>query len=97
MSAATETQREAFYTLPVAGYLQPKEKLVLSAFNQPETTLTRQQLAGMLGWGINVVCGRVNSLLAKKALAVRGTRVDPATHKRQELVGLPVMAQGALF
>ena len=31
MSAVAQTSREAFYTLPVAGYLKPKEKLVLAA------------------------------------------------------------------
>jgi len=97
MNAVAETSREAFYSLPVAGYLQPKERLVLSAFNRPETVFTRQQLAATLGLGINVVCGRVNSLLIKKALAVRGSHVDPATRKRQELLGLPVADQGALW
>jgi len=94
---STETSREAFYTLPVIGYLQPKEAQVLAAFNRPETMLTRQQLADALGWGINVVCGRVNSLLTKHVLAVRGSRIDPATHKRQELIGLPVTPQSVLF
>ena len=73
------------------------QRLVLAAFHRVETTLTRQQLAAALGWGINVVCGRVNSLLAKGALAVRGSRMDPATRKRQELLGLPVADQGALW
>jgi len=28
---------------------------------------------------------------------VRGSRMDPATRKRQELLGLPVADQGALW
>lgn len=97
-TAASETSIEAYHSLPVAGYLQPKEQQVMAAFRgRADTTLTRQQLVDATGMPLNAVCGRVNSLLAKKALCVRGFRVDPSTRKRQELVGLPVAQQGALF
>lgn len=96
--AQAETSIEAFHSLPVAGYLQPKEQQVLAAFRgRADTTFTRQQLVDAIGMPLNAVCGRVNSLLAKKALCVRGFHVDPKTRKRQELVGLPVAEQGALF
>lgn len=58
---------------------------------------TRKQLVDAVGMELSAVCGRVNSLLAKKALCVRGFFVDPKTRKRQELVGLPVAEQGVLF
>jgi hypothetical protein len=91
------TKSESFHSLGVAGYLQPKEKQVLMAFKGGEDTFTRQRLVDVVGMPLNAVCGRVNSLLAKKALCVRGFHVDPKTRKRQELLGLPVVEQGALF
>lgn len=93
----SDTSIEAYHSLPVVGYLQPKEKAVLAAFNGAADTFTRQQLAERTGIAINAVCGRTNSLIAKKALCVRGSRIDPATHKRQELLGLPVAEQSGLF
>lgn len=62
-----------------------------------DTTYTRKQLVDAVGMELSAVCGRVNSLLAKRALCVRGFRIDPKTCKRQELIGLPVAEQGALF
>lgn len=94
----SETSIEAYHSLSVAGYLQPKEQQVMAAFRgRASTTLTRQQLVDVIGMPLNAVCGRVNSLLTKKALCVRGFHVDPKTRKRQELVGLPVAQQGVLF
>ena len=97
MNAVAETSLEAFHSLSVAHYLQPKEQQVMAVFRTIFILRTRQELASSLGWGINVVCGRVNSLLTKGALAVRGSRIDPGTRKRQELLGLPVAAQGEMF
>lgn len=95
---AAQTGIEAYHSLPVAGYLQPKEQQVMAAFRgRADTTLTRQQLVDAIGMPLNAVCGRVNSLLTKKALCVRGFHVDPKTRKRQELVGLPLPGQGVLF
>jgi len=96
-TAVAETSREAFHSLSPARYLQPKEQQVMVVFRTVFILRTRQELAAELGWGINLVCGRVRSLLDKKALAVRGWRIDPGTRKRQELLGLPVAAQGRLF
>lgn len=92
------TKGEAFHSLSVAHYLQPKEVMVLAAFKgRADVTYTRQQLVMVVGMPLNAVCGRANSLLTKKALRVRGFHLDPATRKRQELLGLPVVEQGALF
>jgi hypothetical protein len=96
-TAVSETSREAFHSLPVAGYLQPKEAQVLSVFRGAGDTFTRQQLVDAVGMPLNAICGRANSLLAKKVLCVRGFSIDPHTRKRQELLGLPVARQGALF
>jgi 5-methylcytosine-specific restriction endonuclease McrA len=90
----SETSLEAYHSLSVKHDLQPKERAVLSVFGGPADTYTRQQLADKACMPINVVCGRVNSLVAKKALCVRGSRVDPLTRKRQELLGFPVAEQG---
>ena len=92
------TKAESFHSLSVAGYLQPKEQIIIAAFKgRADVTYTRQQLVVAVGMPLNAVCGRANSLLTKKALRVRGFQVDPQTRKRQELLGLPVQEQGALF
>jgi hypothetical protein len=70
-------------------YLQPKEQQVMAVFGRADTTMTRQQLVEVVGMPLHCICGRVNSLLTKKVLSVRGFRIDPATRKRQELIGLP--------
>ena len=88
---------EAFHSLSVAGYLSPKECEVMAVFENESVVLIRQQLSEKIGMPINAVCGRVNSLMTKHALVARGTRKDPMTRKPQELVGLPVSAQGSLF
>ena len=97
MTAATETQREAYHSLTTP-HLQNMERRVLYAFQgRADTTFTRQQLAVAVGMPLNAICGRANSLLTKKVLCVRGFHLDPATRKRQELLGYPVVQQGVLF
>lgn len=93
----TETSREAFRSLGARDYLQPKEREVMAAFFSPSVTLTRQLIATETGMPLNAVCGRVRSLLDKGVLVVRGTVVDQQTRKAQELLGVPVYGQGALF
>lgn len=88
---------EAFHSLPVAGWMQPKEALIISKFTHEQIKLTRKQLALLTGLELSCVCGRVNSLMTKHALVSRGTTKDPMTGKSQELVGLPVSDQGSLF
>ena len=91
------TSVEAYRSLPVAGYLQPKELEIMAVFMRaPGARLTRQMLSVEADMPLHCVCGRVRSLLDKKQLAVVGEAVDPQTRKRQELLGLPV-GQGALF
>lgn len=91
------TSLDAYHSLPVAGYLQPKEQQVMAAFKGRADTFTRQQLVDVVGMPLHCVCGRINSLLTKRALRVRGFHVDPQTRKRQELLGLPVVEQESLF
>ncbi|MCW5323721.1 hypothetical protein D5039_22025 [Verminephrobacter aporrectodeae subsp. tuberculatae] len=98
MSAVAQTSLDAYRSLPIAGYLQPKEKQVMAAFERnPGARYTRLQLSEITGMPLHSICGRVRSLLDKKQIAVRGDAIDPATRKRQELLGLPVGHQGALF
>jgi len=86
---ATDTQREAFHSLSPDSYLAPKERALLAAFHDQTTRLTRQQLSRATGMPINGVCGRVRSLLDKKALEVVGEAFDPQTRKQQEVLALP--------
>ena len=64
---------------------------------QQESVATRLITLPVVGMSINAICGRVNSLLTKKTLCVRGFRIDKATRKRQELIGLPLAGQQELW
>lgn len=97
MMRTAETQITAFRSLGARDYLQPKERLVMAVFESPSTAMTRQQIADAIGMRLASVCGRVRSLLDKGVLTVRGTAVDPQTRKAQELLGVPVYGQQALF
>ena len=88
-TAVAETSIEAFYSLSPSLDLQPKEIAIMQLFG-PDTRLSRQQIAEMAHFPINTVCGRIDSLLAKKALVEEGDRIDPATRKRQKLLRLPI-------
>ncbi len=69
--AQSETSLDAYHSLPVAGYLQPKEQQVMAAFKGRADTFTRQQLVDVVGMPLHCVCGRINSLLSKRALRDR--------------------------
>jgi hypothetical protein len=92
-SGVAETSAEAFHSLPVADYLQPKERAVLALFTGPDVRLSRQQIAEMARMPLCGCCGRVDSLRAKGELEEFGDRVDPATGKRQKTLQLPRPAQ----
>jgi hypothetical protein len=96
--AQSETSRATYHSLSVKGYLQPKEREVMAVFERSlGGRYTRQQLSTLTGMPLHCICGRVRSLLDKKQITVHGEAVDPATRKPQELLGLPVVGQGALF
>lgn len=93
-----ETSVQAFHSLGVADYLQPKEKEVMAVFDRvPGKAYTRKQIAYFTGLELSCVCGRVRSLLDKKALVVAGKTLDSISNKSQELLSLPVVDQGSLF
>lgn len=93
-----ETSIVAFHSLSVAKYLQPREKEVLAVFGRtPGKAYTRKQIAYLTGLELSCVCGRVRSLLDKKALVVAGRTLDTISNKSQELLSLPVLTQGSLF
>jgi hypothetical protein len=96
-TAVADTSIEAYRSLPVGDYLQPKERAVMALFTNPAVRLSRQQIAEFLHWGINCVCGRVNSLVAGGHLEEHGERIDSQTHKRQKLLRLPQGPQRELF
>jgi len=92
-----ETSAEAFHSLGVADYLQPKERAVLALFTGPEVKLSRQQIAVRANLPINSCCGRVDSLITAGHLEECGDRIDPQTRKRQKLLQLPRAAQASLL
>lgn len=83
-----ETSLEAFHSLPVQDYLQPREIEIMNLFGAT-TRLSRQQISELTRRPINTICGRVDSLVTKGALVECGERRDAATGKRQKLLRLP--------
>ena len=79
------TSREAYRHLD----LTRKEQQVMGAFTGPAVVYTRQALADAIGEPLGSVCGRVNALVKKGALAACGYQLNQPTRTRRELVGLP--------
>lgn len=67
-TAMAETSLATYRSLGVKDYLQPKEREVMSLFADTGLALTREQIAQRLGWKESAVCGRINSLVAKREL-----------------------------
>lgn len=90
-----ETSLAAYHSLPVAGYLQPKE-LEVMALMRSGLALTREQIAQSLGWKESAVCGRVNSLVTKFQLEeIDGGKT--LSGRTAKLVRVPVAGQRELF
>jgi hypothetical protein len=90
------TSLDTYRSLPVAGYLQPKEAELMALFRNCDVALTREQAAQRLGWKEASVCGRANSLVAKNRLE----EVDGGitrSGRPAKLLRLPQPGQGALF
>jgi len=95
-TAVAETSREAFHSLSVPD-LQKKEREVLAVFEKlPGSALTRERLATILQWKEAAVCGRANSLVAKKVLEeIDGGKT--VSGRSAKLLRLPVRGQLGLF
>lgn len=95
LTAVAETSLATFHSLSVTGYLQPKERVVMDLL-ESGLTLTREQIAQRLGWKESAVCGRVNSLVAKKQLEeIYGGKT--ASGRPAKLVRVPIKGQRELF
>jgi hypothetical protein len=95
-TAMAETSLEAFHSLPVADYLQPKERAVMALFTGPDVAMTREQIAARLGWKEAAVCGRANSLVTKGQLAeIDGGKT--ASGRSAKLLRLPRPVQRSLM
>jgi hypothetical protein len=91
-----ETSVEAFHSLPIRGYLQPKEQAVMALFTGPGVQFTREQLAARLGWKEAAVCGRANSLVTKGCLEeIEGGKT--LSGRSAKLLRLPQPAQASLL
>ncbi len=93
-TAVADTSLEAYQS--VKRSLQKKEIEVMDFFAQhPTLSATRETIAEMMGWKEAAICGRVNSLVAKKQLAeVEGGKTKSGCSAK--LVSLPKV-QGSLF
>lgn len=95
-TAMASTSLGAFHSLPVAGYLQPKERAVMALFTGPGVAFTREQLAHRLGWKEAAVCGRANSLVCKGELEeIDGGKT--LSGRSAKLLRLPQPAQASLL
>lgn len=95
-TSMSETSLEAFHSLPVADYLQPKERAVMALFTGPEVALTRERIAEILHWKEAAVCGRANSLVTKGRLEeIDGGKT--VSGRSAKLLRLPQPGQRALW
>ena len=92
-TAVAETSLETYRWMTIPD-LQRKEREVLDLFRTfPDLTATRERLAWMLGWKEASVCGRVNSLIARKALEeIEGGMTNSG--RSAKLVRVPVVIEG---
>lgn len=94
MLAETSIAAYRSFTVPD---LQKKEREVMAEFAAcPGLTVTREQLAERLGWKEAAVCGRANSLVAKKVLEEIDGGVTRSGRPAKQL-RVPVKGQGELF
>jgi len=91
-----QTSLDTYRSLPVSGYLQPKEAELMALFTNCSIELTREQLAQRLGWKEASVCGRVNSLVASHRLEEIDGGVT-RSGRPAKLVRLFRVEQGSLF
>lgn len=95
-TAMAETSLDTYSTFSTTD-LQRKEIDVMAEFAAfPGLTVTREQLAERLGWKEAAVCGRANSLVAKKVLEeIDGGKTRSGRPAKQ--LRVPVKGQGELF
>lgn len=93
--AVAHTSAQAFDSLGVRNYLQPKEAALMAQF-VGAVAYTREQLAIRLGWKESAVCGRCNSLVAKGELEeIDGGKTSSG--RSAKLLRLPRGPQKELF
>jgi predicted ArsR family transcriptional regulator len=95
-TAVATTSLDAYSSFSTTD-LQRKEREVMAEFAACHgLTVTREQLAERLGWKEAAVCGRANSLVAKKVLEeIDGGKTRSG--RPAKLLRVPVKGQGALF
>lgn len=95
-TAVATTSLDAYSSFSTTD-LQRKEREVMAEFAAcPGLTVTREQLADRLGWKEAAVCGRANSLVAKKVLEEIDGGVTRSGRPAKRL-RVPVKGQGDLF
>ena len=84
---ATDTSREAYWSLVAERKLQPMEEKILVLLSD-NTARTRKEIRDKTGLELSSVCGRVNSLLAAGLVKIVGEKRDSKTGKWQEMIEL---------
>ncbi len=81
-----DTSRQAYQAHLDSGALGRQERLVYEYVRTALQPVTRQEITYALRIGINAVCGRVNSLVAKAILEECGTRHCQVTGQNVTIV-----------
>lgn len=81
-----ETSIEANYKNMMEGITGNCEAIVFTTVCKYWLGLSRSQIAEKTGLSINNVSGRVNELIAKGKLVNAGTKFDPKTNRRVNIV-----------
>lgn len=77
-----QTSLEAYVHLQNNNLLCANERIVLDVFEDYKTGLCNDEAAQLLGWEINRVTGRVNSLVKKGKLFRLGEKINIRTGRR---------------
>ena len=84
---ATDTSREAYWSLVAERKLQPMEEKILVLLSD-NTARTRKEIRDKTGLELGSVCGRVNYLLAAGLVKIVGEKRDSKTGRWQEMIEL---------
>jgi len=89
MSGVRETSREAHRKHVISGKAQSQRNVILNFMERHQLPRNRREIALLTGYPINVVTGRVNTLVKSKELIEEHYCVDPVTNHRVWYVEVP--------
>ena len=98
MSNVREASRSAYYDQVISGRTKYQREIIMEFMKRHQLPRNRREISLMTGLPINVVTGRVNSLIENGDLIEEHFAVDPVTNKRVGYVEIPYkVIQARLF